>query len=95
MIYEVQILARSCGKNNVHHMDQTDLRALTLEAERFTGVPLVGTRGRVRRAQPLPGRAGGAALAKSIASVKANTAPLGAPGPGAAAPGPVFGEATV
>ena len=45
MTYEIQILARACGKNNVHHMDNTDLRALTLEAERITGVPLVGTRG--------------------------------------------------
>ncbi len=45
LIYEVQMLARACGKGNVHHMDPTDLRSLTLEAERITGVPLVGTRG--------------------------------------------------
>ncbi len=42
---EVQILARACGKADVHHLDPEDLRALTLEASYVTGVPLAGTQG--------------------------------------------------
>ncbi len=40
---EVQILARACGKNDVHDLEPEDLRALTLEASMITGVPLAGT----------------------------------------------------
>jgi glutamate synthase domain-containing protein 2 len=40
---EIQILARACGKNDVHHLEPEDLRALTLEASFITGVPLAGT----------------------------------------------------
>src|SRR5919109_966075 len=40
---EVQILARSCGKSDVHDLEPEDLRALTLEASLITGVPLAGT----------------------------------------------------
>jgi glutamate synthase domain-containing protein 2 len=40
---EIQILARACGKNNVHDLEPEDLRALTLEASFITGVPLAGT----------------------------------------------------
>ena len=40
---EVQILARACGKNDVHDLEPEDLRALTLEASLITGVPLAGT----------------------------------------------------
>jgi glutamate synthase domain-containing protein 2 len=40
---EVQILARACGKNNVHDLEPEDLRALTLEASLITGLPLAGT----------------------------------------------------
>jgi glutamate synthase domain-containing protein 2 len=41
---EIQVLARSCGKADVHHLDPDDLRALTLEASMICGIPLVGTR---------------------------------------------------
>ncbi len=41
---EVQMLARACGKSDVHDLEPEDLRALTLEASMITGVPLVGTR---------------------------------------------------
>jgi glutamate synthase domain-containing protein 2 len=41
---EVQILARACGKSDVHHLEPEDLRALTLEASMITGLPLAGTR---------------------------------------------------
>lgn len=41
---EVQILARACGKSDVHHLEPEDLRALTLEASLITGLPLVGTK---------------------------------------------------
>jgi len=40
---EIQILARSCGKSDVHHLEPEDLRALTLEASMITGLPLAGT----------------------------------------------------
>src|SRR5688572_4541923 len=40
---EIQVLARSCGKADVHHLDPDDLRALTLEASMICGIPLVGT----------------------------------------------------
>ena len=44
MTAEIQILARACGKSDVHDLEPEDLRALTLEASMITGVPLVGTR---------------------------------------------------
>jgi methylamine---glutamate N-methyltransferase subunit C len=40
---EIQILARACGKSDVHHLEPEDLRALTLEASMIAGVPLAGT----------------------------------------------------
>src|SRR5947209_3722668 len=40
---EIQILARACGKSDVHHLEPEDLRALTLEASMITGLPLAGT----------------------------------------------------
>jgi glutamate synthase domain-containing protein 2 len=40
---EIQILARACGKRDVHDLEPEDLRALTLEASLITGVPLAGT----------------------------------------------------
>ncbi len=40
---EVQILARACGKRDVHDLEPEDLRALTLEASLITGLPLAGT----------------------------------------------------
>jgi glutamate synthase domain-containing protein 2 len=43
MTLEVQMLARACGKANVHDLDPDDLRALTMEAAAITGIPLVGT----------------------------------------------------
>lgn len=44
MTLEIQTIARSCGKSDVHHLDPTDLRALTLESALITGIPLVGQR---------------------------------------------------
>lgn len=41
---EIQMLARACGKSNVHDLEPEDMRALTLEASMITGIPLVGTR---------------------------------------------------
>ena len=43
MTSEIQILARACGKSDVHNLEPEDLRALTLEASMITGIPLVGT----------------------------------------------------
>src|SRR5213595_440948 len=40
---EIQILARACGKSDVHHLEPEDLRALTPEASMITSVPLAGT----------------------------------------------------
>ena len=39
---EVTMIAKSCGKSNVHNLEPEDLRALTLEASAMTGVPLAG-----------------------------------------------------
>ncbi len=43
MTLEVQMIARSCGKANVHDLDPEDLRALTMEAAAMTRIPLAGT----------------------------------------------------
>jgi glutamate synthase domain-containing protein 2 len=43
MTLEIQMLARACGKADVHDLEPEDLRALTLEASMITGIPLVGT----------------------------------------------------
>lgn len=40
---EIQVLARACGKSDVHNLEPEDLRALSLEASLITGVPLAGT----------------------------------------------------
>ena len=37
------MLARACGKSDVHHLEPEDLRALSLEASLITGLPLAGT----------------------------------------------------
>lgn len=43
MTIEIQWLARSCGKANIHDLDPEDLRALTSEASMIAGIPLAGT----------------------------------------------------
>ena len=43
MTMELQMLARACGKANVHDLEPEDMRALTLEASIITGIPLAGT----------------------------------------------------
>src|SRR5207244_7904367 len=43
MTLELQMIARACGKANVHDLEPEDMRALTLEAAIVTGIPLVGT----------------------------------------------------
>ena len=40
---EIQMLARACGKSDVHNLEPEDLRALSLEASLITGLPLAGT----------------------------------------------------
>lgn len=42
MTMEVTLLAKACGKSDVHNLEPEDLRALSLEASAFTGVALVG-----------------------------------------------------
>ena len=37
------MLARACGKTNVHSLEPEDLAALTLEASAMARVPLAGT----------------------------------------------------
>jgi glutamate synthase domain-containing protein 2 len=46
---ELTMLARACGKQNVHHLEREDLVAVTVEAAAMAGVPLAGT-------QWVPGR---------------------------------------
>jgi methylamine---glutamate N-methyltransferase subunit C len=43
MTLEIQMLARACGKADIHHLEPEDMRALTLEASMICGLPLVGT----------------------------------------------------
>jgi glutamate synthase domain-containing protein 2 len=43
MALEMQMLARACGKADVHDLEPEDLRALTLEASMICGIPLAGT----------------------------------------------------
>src|SRR6058998_3717432 len=43
MTLEIQMLARACGKRDIHDLEPEDLRALTLEASLITGVPVAGT----------------------------------------------------
>jgi glutamate synthase domain-containing protein 2 len=44
MTLEAQMLARACGKSDVHDLEPEDLRALTPEASMICGIPLAGTR---------------------------------------------------
>jgi len=39
---EASLLAKACGKSDIHNLEPEDMRALTLEASALTGVPLVG-----------------------------------------------------
>jgi glutamate synthase domain-containing protein 2 len=43
MTMELQMMARACGKADVHDLEPEDMRALTLEASIITGIPLAGT----------------------------------------------------
>jgi methylamine---glutamate N-methyltransferase subunit C len=43
MTMEMQMIARACGHNDVHHLEPEDLRALTLESSMITEIPLAGT----------------------------------------------------
>ena len=43
MTAEIQIMARACGKADIHDLEPEDLRALSLEASMIAGVPLAGT----------------------------------------------------
>src|SRR6266566_2326168 len=43
MTLEIQMLARACGKSDVHHLEPEDMAALSLEASAICGVPLAGT----------------------------------------------------
>jgi methylamine---glutamate N-methyltransferase subunit C len=43
MTMEMQMIARACGKNDVHDLEAEDMRSLSLEASMITGIPLAGT----------------------------------------------------
>jgi glutamate synthase domain-containing protein 2 len=40
---ECQMMARACGKTNIHSLEPEDLAALTMEASALAGVPMAGT----------------------------------------------------
>ena len=40
---ELTMIARACGKQDVHHLEREDLMAVTIEAAAMAGVPLAGT----------------------------------------------------
>src|SRR6266704_1002272 len=44
MTLEIQMLARACGKSDVHHLEPEDMAALSLEASAICGIPLAGTK---------------------------------------------------
>jgi glutamate synthase domain-containing protein 2 len=44
MTLEVQMIARACGKSDVHHLEPEDMAALSFEASAICGLPLAGTR---------------------------------------------------
>jgi methylamine---glutamate N-methyltransferase subunit C len=44
MTLEIQMLARACGKSDIHHLEPEDMAALTAEASAICGIPLAGTR---------------------------------------------------
>ena len=44
MTLEIQMLARACGKSDVHHLEPEDMAALSPEASAICQVPLAGTR---------------------------------------------------
>ena len=46
---ECQMMARACGKTNVHSLEPEDLAALTTEASAMAMVPLAGTQHTVGR----------------------------------------------
>jgi len=42
MTMEITLLAKACGKSDVHNLETEDLRALSIEASAFTGVKMAG-----------------------------------------------------
>jgi len=46
---EAQMMARACGKTNVHSLEPEDLAALTMEASALAMVPLAGSQHTVGR----------------------------------------------
>jgi glutamate synthase domain-containing protein 2 len=46
---ECQMMARACGKTNIHSLEPEDLAALTMEASAMAMVPLAGTQHTVGR----------------------------------------------
>ncbi len=44
MTLEIQMLARACGKSDVHHLEPEDMAALSMEASAICGIPLAGVR---------------------------------------------------
>jgi len=44
MTLEIQMLARACGKADIHHLEPEDMAALSMEASAICGIPLAGTR---------------------------------------------------
>ena len=46
---ECQLLARACGKTNIHSLEPEDIAALTMEASAMAQVPLAGSQHTVGR----------------------------------------------
>ncbi|HLY59644.1 MAG TPA: FMN-binding glutamate synthase family protein [Terriglobia bacterium] len=44
MTLEIQMLARACGKSDVHDLEPEDMAALSMEASAICGIPLAGTK---------------------------------------------------
>ena len=40
---KLMMIARACGKQDVHHLEREDLAALSIEAAAMAAIPLAGT----------------------------------------------------
>ncbi len=76
MTLEIQMLARACGKANVHDLEPEDLRALTLESSAITGLPWSARTGcPAGNGRPRP-------AAHALTPARIRAAPTAAPCPG-------------
>ena len=72
---EVQMLARACGKTNVHSLEPEDLCALTVEAAAMAKVPLAGTDYIPGVTRGAGARSGSSGCSRSTSPTRSTTCP--------------------